>query len=190
MHFYRAYVKCTRYRVTVITTGLLCLTRIRLVCLFISYGNRYPFWWHCKKRWKTISCEMSFNWKSLQPRTTNHKIFMLSIVCHGRCRRRNHAILVVLLFLLFDIRNKNNTVSRCICDICPSKKHWNWMKRARARKKGKTTRRNGEKNGKDYLSFCIFRYNGFSCQTNILHGRHIAWHQTNIGTDFINVLAY
>ena len=48
----------------------------------------------------------------------------------------------------------------------------------------------GEKNGEDYLSFCIFRYNGFSCQTNILHERHIAWHQTNIGTDFINVLAY
>lgn len=47
-----------------------------------------------------------------------------------------------------------------------------------------------KKNGEDYLSFCIFRYNEFSCQTNISLERHIAWHQTNIGTDFINVLAY
>lgn len=56
------------------------------------------------------------------------------------------------------------------------------MERGRANEKKHT--------GEDYLSFCILQYNGLSCQTNIPYERHIAWHQTNIGTEFINALAY
>lgn len=92
-------------------------------------------------------------------------LFVLCLVFCWHAEQNNTVSRCILRKILLKIRmfNKKRTETHTECDRKGQSKWtiWNGNECEQERERSE-----GKGSDKDYLSFCIFQYNGFSCQTN------------------------